>query len=99
MFCGVFGRFLGGIGELNPAGLHAAAGQYLGFDHGRPADVLGDLACLVSCLAEAVLGDRDTGQLDDLSCLIFVEAHRKAKIYSMPGHEVIPIQALGIARL
>ena len=56
---------LGRVGELDAAGLHPAAGQHLGLDHGRAADLLGGLAGLIGGRAEAVLGDRDSGPLDD----------------------------------
>ena len=37
---------LGGVGELDAAGLHPPAGQHLGLDHHRAADLLGGLARL-----------------------------------------------------
>ena len=66
---------LGRVGELDAAGLHPPAGQDLGLDHGRPADLLGGLAGLVGGRAEAVLRDRDPGPLDDPARLVLVEAH------------------------
>ena len=66
---------LGRVGELDAAGLHPAAGQHLGLDHDRAADLLGGLAGLVGGRAEAVLGDGDPRQLDDLACLELVEPH------------------------
>ena len=35
---------LGGVGELDAAGLHPPAREHLGLDHGRPADPPRDLA-------------------------------------------------------
>ena len=61
----VLGCLVGRVGELDAAGLHPAAGQHLRLDHGRAADLLGGLAGLVGGRAEAVLGDRDPGPLDD----------------------------------
>ena len=66
---------LGRVGELDAAGLHPAAGQHLGLDHGRAADPLGGLAGLGGGLAEAVLGDRDPGPLDYPAAFELVEAH------------------------
>ena len=70
---------LGGVGELDPAGLHPAAGQDLRLDHGRAADLLGGLARLLGGRAEAVLGDRNPGPLDDLPRLVLVETHGGAR--------------------
>ena len=53
------------VGELDPAGLHPPAGQHLRLDHRRPADSLRGLASLGGGGAEAVVGDRDPGPLDD----------------------------------
>ena len=68
---------LGRVGELDAAGLHPPAGQDLGLDHRRPADPLGRLARLGGGLAEAVLGDRDPGPLDDPAAFELVEAHER----------------------
>ena len=62
---GVLGGLVGRVGELDAAGLHPPAGQHLRLDHRRAADPLGGLAGLVGGRAEAVLGDRDPGPLDD----------------------------------
>ena len=49
---GVGGGLVGRVGELHAAGLHAAAGQDLGLDDGRAADLLGDRAGLLGVLAK-----------------------------------------------
>jgi hypothetical protein len=83
---GVPGRLLGGVGELDAARLHPAAGQHLALDHYRAADFLGDLARLVGGRAEAVLGDGNPRQLDDLACLVLVKAHqRRGTLSETPG--------------
>ena len=73
---GVLGGLVRGVGELDAAGLHPAAGQHLRLDHDRAADLLGDLACFLGGRAEAVLGDGNPRQLDDLARLVLVEPHR-----------------------
>ncbi len=55
---------LGRVGELDAARLHPPAGEHLGLDHGRTADLLGSLAGLLGGRAEAVLRHRDSGALD-----------------------------------
>src|SRR5207237_14862 len=55
MILGLLGR----IGELDPARLHAPAGEDLRLDHRWPADALGDLARLRGVGREAVVGDGD----------------------------------------
>ena len=67
------------VGELHAAGLHAPAGQHLGLDHDRSADLLGDRAGVVGRLREAVLGYGDPGLGDDRPGLVFEEAHRVAE--------------------
>ena len=74
---GVGGGLLGRVGELDAAGLHPPAAQHLRLDHDRPADLLGDLARLLGARAEAVLGDGNPRQLDDLPCLVLEEPHQR----------------------
>src|SRR5262249_37506170 len=62
---------------LDAARLHPAPGQHLRLDHHRPADLLGRPARLLGGLAEAVLGDGDARQLDDLPRLVLVEPHQR----------------------
>src|SRR5579884_669233 len=69
---------LRGVGELDAAGLHPAAGQDLRLDHDRTRDLLGDLARLLRRRGEAVLGDRDSRLGDDRPGLVLEEAHRRA---------------------
>ena len=69
---------LGGrVGELHTPRLHPPAAQHLGLDHHRPADLLGNSARLLGARAEAIPGDGDTRQLDDLACLVLIEAHQR----------------------
>ena len=74
---GMLGGLLGGVGELDAAGLHPAATEDLGLDHDGAADFLRRLARLLGRRAEAVLGDRDPCQLDDLACLVLEESHQR----------------------
>ncbi len=72
---GVRRRFVGRVGELDAAGLHPAAAEHLRLDHDRSADLLGGLARLLGARAEAVLGDGNPRQLNDLPRLELVEPH------------------------
>ena len=92
---GVRGGLLGRVGELDAAGLHPAAAQHLRLDHDRPADLLGGLAGLLGGRAEAVLGDGDPRQLDDLPCLELVEAHQRRGTLSDEPTGGSPPDALG----
>src|SRR5205823_13978474 len=75
MILGLLGR----IGELDPARLHAPAGEDLRLDHRWPADALGDLARLRGVGREAVVGDGDAGALYDLARLVLEEPHAGGK--------------------
>ena len=89
------GGLLGRVGELDAAGLHPAAAQHLGLDHDRAADLLGDLARLLGARAEAVLGDGNPRQLDDLPGLELVEPHRGAEPYpTARSSEVSPCSGI-----
>ncbi len=61
---GVSLGLLGGVGELDAAGLHPTTGEHLRLDHGRSADLGGRSPRLACGRAEAVLGHRDPGALD-----------------------------------
>ena len=77
-------RLVGGVGELDAAGLHPTAGQDLGLDDRRAADALGDLARLVGAGGKAEIGDRDAGPLDDLAGLVLEEPHAGALAGARP---------------
>ena len=77
----VVGGLVGAVGELHAAGLHAAAGEHLGLDHGRAADPVRDLARLLVGGGEPEVGDRNPGPLDDLAGLVLEEAHGGAEPY------------------
>ncbi len=71
----VLGGLVGRGGELHAARLHPPAGQHLRLDHRLAADPLGGRAGLVGRRAEAVVGDRNAGPLDDPARFVLVEAH------------------------
>ena len=72
---GVALGLVGRVGELDAAGLHPAAGEHLRLDDDGAADALGDVAGLTRILGEAVVGDGDSGPLDDLAGFVFEEPH------------------------
>ena len=74
--CGLVGR----VGELDPAGLAAAAGQHLRLDDDLPADLLGRRARLLGARREPPLGDGDPEALEELLALVLVEIHRAATL-------------------
>ncbi len=78
---GVVGRFVGRLRELHAAGLHPSAGQYLGLDHDRAGDLLGDRASLEDGRREAVPGDRDSGLGNDRPRFVLEEAHGAPEPY------------------
>ena len=73
---GVGGGLVGRVGELDAAGLHPAAGQDLGLDDHRAADLGGDLPGLLGRGGEPVLGDRDPGLGHDRPRFVLKETHR-----------------------
>ena len=75
---GVRLALLGRVGELDAAGLHAAAGQHLRLDHDRAADVGRDLLGALGVRGEAAAGDGDALALEDLPALVLEEPHRGA---------------------
>ena len=75
---GVLGGLVRRGGELDAARLHPPARQDLRLDHGLAADPLGGRAGLVGRGAEAVVGDRDAGPLDDPARFVLVEAHGRS---------------------
>ena len=75
MSLGLVGR----VGELDAAGLHPPAGQDLGLDDRRRAELLGDLPGLCRGLGEAVTRHRDPGFRDDLAGFELKEPHGARK--------------------
>ena len=71
MLGGLFGR----VGELDPAGLPAAAGQHLGLDDDLATDLFGGRAGLVGGRREPPLGDRNPEPPEELLALVLVEVH------------------------
>ena len=68
-------RLLRCVGELDAARLHPPAGQDLGLDDGRRAELLRDLAGLGGRPGEPVARHRNSGFRDDLPALELEEAH------------------------
>ena len=76
--CSAFSRASSGpLGELDPAGLAAAAGQHLRLDDDLAAELLGGRARLVGRRREASLGHGDPEALEELLALVLVEVHRR----------------------
>ena len=65
----------GVVGELDAAGLAAAAGQHLRLDDDRAAELLGRLARLLRRRREPPLGDGDADAPEELLALVLVEIH------------------------
>ena len=63
------------VGELDAAGLAAAAGQHLRLDDDGPADRLGGRARLFRRHREPSLGDGDAEPPEQLFALVLVEVH------------------------
>ena len=69
---------VGGIvGELDAAGLAAAAGQHLRLDDDGAAELLGRLARLLGRGGEPSVGDRDPDAPEEILALVLVEVHRR----------------------
>ena len=83
----VGGSLLRVVGELHAAGLHPAAGQHLGLDHGRASDALRDLAGLLGRAREPVVGHRYPGALHYLARLVFEESHLPVPTAAEPYRE------------
>ena len=66
------------LGELDAAGLAAAARQHLSLDDDRAAELLGRRARLLRRRREPPLGDGDAELLEELLALVLVEVHRRA---------------------
>ena len=71
-------RVRGILGELDAAGLAAAARQHLSLDDDRAAELLGSRPCLLRGRREPPLGDGDSELLEELLALVLVEIHRRA---------------------
>ena len=65
------------VGELDAAGLAAAAGQHLSLDDDGAAELLGRLARLLRRGCEPSVGDRDPDAPEELLALVLVEVHRR----------------------
>jgi hypothetical protein len=68
-------RLLRRVGELDAAGLHAAAGQHLRFDDDGAADLRGDALGVLRRLRIAAGRDRDAFALQDLARFVLEEPH------------------------
>ena len=74
---GLLPRVVGILGELDPAGLAAAAGEDLRLDDDLAADLLGGCARLVGRRRESPLRYGDPEALEELLALVLVEVHRR----------------------
>ena len=71
---------VGGVGELDPTGLPAAAGQHLGLDDDLCPELLGGCARLVRGRGDAPLRDGYPEAFEELLALVLVEVHRRARL-------------------
>ena len=62
---------VGVLGDLDAAGLAAAADQDLGLDHAREADPLGGGDGVVDVVRGLALGNGDAGAREELLALVF----------------------------
>ena len=69
-------RLVGVLGDLDAAGLAAAADLDLGLDHARVADPLGRGHGGVDVGRRLALGNGDAGAGEELLSLVFEEIHR-----------------------
>jgi hypothetical protein len=67
---------VGRLGELDPAGLAAPAGQDLRLDDDRLADLLGDLARLLGRAGDFARRDRNAARAQQLLGLVLVKVQR-----------------------
>ena len=74
---GVIAGFLGGVGELDAAGLHPAAAEDLRFDDDRTAELRGGLGGLFGGGRELPFRERDTVAGEDLLRFVLVEPHAR----------------------
>ena len=71
------------LGELDAAGLAAAAGQHLRLDDGLTAELLGRGTRLLRRRRKPPVGDGDAELLEELLALVLVEIHRPRGTSSM----------------
>ena len=76
MFAGVGAHLVGVVGELDAAGLAAAADLHLGLHHHRVADALGGGDGVVDGGHGLAGADRDAVAREELLALVLVEVHR-----------------------
>ena len=74
-------------GELDPAGLAAAADLHLRLDDDGVAEPLGDLGRLLGVVRIAALGDRDPVAREQLLALVLEQVHtrRGTLLKRLPG--------------
>ncbi len=73
-------RLVGIRRELDPAGLAAPAGQHLGLDDDRPAELLRRLPRLLGGERERARRDRDPEPREQLLALVLVQVHAGADL-------------------
>ena len=70
----------GDVGELDPAGLAAAAGQHLRLDDDRPAELRGRGPRLLGARREPPLGHGNAVAAEELLPLVLVQVHGRGRV-------------------
>ena len=73
-----FVRLIGGLGDLDAAGLAAASGLDLGFDDDDAAELLGRRLRLLRSVGDDAGKHRHLVLLEQVTCLVFVEIHAQS---------------------
>ena len=85
--CGVGLGLVGRVGELDPAGLAAAADEHLRLDDDLPAELLRGRPGLLRRRRQTPLGDGDPRAREELLPLVLVEIHGRARVYAKLGRQ------------
>ena len=75
------------LGELDAAGLAAAADEHLRLDDDLAAELLGGGAGLLGGRRHAPVRHGNAGAREELLPLVFVEIHGRARVYPSGGRE------------
>ena len=84
----MFQRLIGGLGDLDAAGLAAASGLNLCLDDGYAADLLGSCLCFFRGVRHDASKHGYTVRLEHIARLIFKQVHGLVSFYV----EVVSVQ-------